>query len=296
MKDQATRLRQLAKKSLGDSESRTNARVIAVASGKGGVGKTNFTVNLALALQKAGKNTVIFDADLGMANIDVVLGVVPSFNLVHVIRQKTMQEILVESPSGVHILPGSSGTEELANLNNDQINELIQQWMTIDGDYDYILVDTGAGIHSNVINFLQAADEVVVILTAEPPSITDAYGLIKVLARKEIKSPIHLVVNQAENFDEGRQIFKRVNKVAMEFLQIELNLLGIIPYDEKVSVSVKRQKPFLSEYPNSQASKGIQSISRNLLQQPLQKPAGGMKQFFSKMIGFFRRDQEEGRI
>ncbi|MCK4257457.1 MAG: MinD/ParA family protein [Halanaerobiales bacterium] len=300
MKDQAERLRQLAKESMGYNESSSNvsksARVIAVTSGKGGVGKTNFAVNLALALQAEGKKTVIFDGDLGMANIDVVLGVVPTFNLVHVTRgHKTLQEIMVEGPNGVQFLPGSSGAEELADLTDGGIQQLINQWTDLEGDFDYILIDTGAGIHSSVMNFLQSADEIIVILTAEPPSITDAYGLIKVLAKKDVQAPIHLVVNQAANLDEGRQIFRRVNKVALEFLKMKLNLIGVIPYDEKVSISVKRQKPFILGFPNSHASRGVQDIARNLLELSPEKPAGGMKQFLSRMIGFFRRDQEEGR-
>lgn len=287
MRDQAERLRQLAKKNIDDL-SRSETRVIAVASGKGGVGKTNFTVNLALALQKAGKKIIVFDADLGMANIDVVLGVVPSFTLTHVIKgQKTLEEIMLDGPEGIKILPGSSGSEELVYLSDQQIQNLIRQWNNLEGEFDYILVDTGAGIHSNVINFLLAADDVVVILTPEPPSITDSYGLIKVLVQRGSTSTIRLVINQVSNEEEGRKIFRRVAKVVDEFLNVKIDLLGIITFDEKVSAAVKRQKPFILEYPNTKASKGIYSIVDNLLNQSPKKAGGGMKKFLLKMIKFF---------
>lgn len=287
MRDQAERLRQLAKENLDSGEQRSDTRVLAVASGKGGVGKTNFVVNLALALHDVGKKVIIFDADLGMANIDVVFGVVPSYTLTHVIRgQKTLQEIMLEGPQGVKILPGSTGVEELVHLTEAQIQDLIQQWNNLEERYDFILVDTGAGLHSDVLNFLRAADDIVVVLTPEPPSITDAYSLIKVLAQKELKADVHIVVNQADHDQEGRQIFKRVSRVAQDFLNLNLRFLGAIPADDKVSAAVKRQKPFLLEYPNSMASRGIRTIVQRLLDEP-EKPTGGMKQFLLKMKGFF---------
>lgn len=287
MRDQAERLRQLAKESLETQEQRSDTRVLAVASGKGGVGKTNFVVNLAIALQEVGKKAIIFDADLGMANIDVVLGIVPSYTLTHVIRgQKTLQEIVLEGPQGVKFLPGSAGVEDLVQLSEAQIQELIRQWNSLEERFDYILVDTGAGLHSDVLNFLRAADDIVIVLTPEPPSITDAYSLIKVLAQKELKADVHMVVNQVDHEEEGRQIFKRISRVAQDFLSLNLRFLGAIPADDKVGAAVKRQKPFLLVYPNTVASKGIRTIVQRLLDEP-EKPAGGMKQFLTKMLGFF---------
>lgn len=293
MRDQAERLRELAKRSLEMNSLRSQARVIAVASGKGGVGKTNFTVNFALALQEAGKRAVIFDADLGMANIDVVLGIVPTFNLTHVIKgQKTLQEIMVEGPSGLKILPGSSGVEDLVQLSELQVQNLVKDWSNLEEDFDYILVDMGAGIHSDVLNFLRAADDIIVILTPEPPSITDAYSLIKVLVQKGVANTLKLVVNQATDVEEGQQIYRRVSKVANEFLQADLEMLGIVPRDEKVSASVKRQRPFILEYPNTDASIGIRNTVKNLLQlAPEKTDDGGMKGFLTKMIGFFKRSK-----
>lgn len=287
MRDQAERLRQLAKKSQ-EAENRPEARVIAVASGKGGVGKTNFVVNLALALQEQGKKTIIFDADLGMANIDVVLGIVPPFTLTHVIKgQKKLKEIMLEGPSGVKILPGSAGVEELVHLSDYQIQNLITEWTNLEENFDFILVDTGAGIHAEVLNFLRAADDIVVVLTPEPPSITDAYSLIKILAQKDLKANVHMVVNQASDDEEGHQIFKRVSRVVEDFLSMRINLLGIIPMDEKVSAAVKRQKPFILEYPNAAASRGIRNVVQQLTAGASEVPVGGMKQFLLKMIGFF---------
>lgn len=288
MRDQAERLRQLAKQSLEFDSSRSDARVLAVASGKGGVGKTNFIVNLALALQEVGKKTVIFDADLGMANIDVVLGIVPPFTLTHVIRgQKTLQEIMLEGPNGVKLLPGSAGAEDLVSLSDYQVQNLIKQWNNLEEKFDYILVDTGAGIHSDVLNFLRAADDIVVVLTPEPPSITDAYSLIKVLAQKELKATVHLVVNQTTSEEEGVQISKRISRVVQDFLSLKIDFLGGIPLDEKVSAAVKRQRPFILEYPATSASRAIRNIVQRLLAEAVDKPAGGMKQFLLKMIGFF---------
>lgn len=296
MRDQAERLRELAKRSLESKSPRSQTRVIAVASGKGGVGKTNFTVNFALALQEEGKRAVIFDADLGMANIDVVLGIVPTFNLTHVIRgQKTLQEIMVEGPNGLKILPGSSGVEDLVQLSELQIQNLVKDWSNLEEDFDYILVDMGAGIHSDVLNFLRAADDIVVILTPEPPSITDAYSLIKVLVQKGVTNTLKLVVNQATDAEEGHQIYRRVSKVANEFLKADLEMLGIVPRDDKVSASVKRQRPFILEYPNTEASRGIRNTVKNLLQlAPEKTDDGGMKGFLTKMIGFFKRSRGDG--
>ena len=289
MRDQAERLRELARKTV-DKVSESETKVIAVASGKGGVGKTNFVVNLALALQEAGKRTIIFDADMGMANIDIVLGVVPNYTLAHVVRgQKTLDEIVLDGPKGVKMLPGSSGAEDLVNLTDYQVKNLINQWNELEGDFDYLLVDTGAGIHTDVINFLTAAEDVVVVLTPEPPSITDAYGLIKVLAQRDGDSKIHLIVNQVTNEKEGQRVFKRVSRVVDEFLHAHVNFLGFITYDDKVIAAVKRQKPFFLEYPNAKASKEITSIMEKLIDKPSDKSSnnGGMKKFLNKVIGFF---------
>lgn len=289
MKDQAERLRQLARRSLKAKEINQDAHVIAITSGKGGVGKTNFTVNLALALQEAGKNTLIFDADLGMANIDVVLGVVPSYTLAHVIkRQKRLQEIILTGPKGVKVLPGSSGSIELSSLSEQQIQNLISQWRNLEGKFDFILIDTGAGIHQDVLNFLKAADDIIVLLTPEPPSITDSYGLIKVLSQQKLQSSLYLVINQATSKEEGQRIFRRVANVIQEFLGLQIELLGSIPYDEKVSAAVKSQRPFFLEYPNSAAAKGMSKIIQKLLNLPPKKPVAGMKQFFAKMVDYFR--------
>ncbi len=289
MRDQAERLRQLAQRSFETKGEGGNSHIIAITSGKGGVGKTNFTVNLALALQESGKRALVFDADLGMANIDVVLGVVPTYTLSHVIRgQKRLQDIMLEGPNGIKILPGSSGSAELSSLSEQQIQNLVNQWRILDESFDYILVDTGAGIHKDVLSFLQAADDIVVILTPEPPSITDSYGLIKVLSQKQMTSSLYLVINQAENDEEGNKIYRRVSNVIQEFLGIEVKLLGYIFRDEKVSASVKRQKPFLLEYPNSEAAKGIKQIVQKLLDLPeINGSAGGMKKFLTKMLKYF---------
>lgn len=289
MRDQAERLRQLAKRSREVTGKKKDARVLAITSGKGGVGKTNFTVNLALALQKVGKKTLIFDADLGMANIDVVLGVVPSYTLTHVIkRQKKLADIILDGPKGVKVLPGSSGSLELSLLSGQQIENIVSQWRNLEESFDFILIDTGAGIHQDVLNFLQAADDIIILLTPEPPSITDSYGLIKVLSKRQIQSSLYLVVNQVTGKEEGEKIFRRVSNVVQEFLGLQVKLLGLIPYDEKVSAAVKLQRPFILEYPKSRAAEGMHNLTRNLLNLPPKKAVGGMKKFFVKMVDYFR--------
>lgn len=289
MRDQAERLRQLAKRSLEAREEGANSHIIAVTSGKGGVGKTNFSINLALALQEVGKKTLIFDADLGMANIDVVLGVIPQYTLTHVIRgQKSLKEIMLEGPNGLKILPGSSGSAELSSLTDMQIQNLITEWKMLDDKFDFILVDTGAGVHKDVLNFLQAADDIVIVLTPEPPSITDSYGLIKILSHMPITSSLYLVVNQVADEDEGNKIYRRISNVTREFLGTKVNLLGFIPWDDKVGAAVRRQKPFILEYPNSAAARGIRHVVQRLLDLPPdQKPVGGMKKFLTKMFKYF---------
>ncbi|MCK8816511.1 MinD/ParA family protein [Natroniella sulfidigena] len=265
-----------------------SAYVYTITSGKGGVGKSNFTANLALGLRQEGKEVMVIDADLGMANLDVILGVSPTYNLSHVIRgEKRLEEIIVDGPKGLALVPGGSGLEELANLSSYQINNLISCWNKIDQEFDIILIDTGAGLTNNVTKFVLAADEVIIISTPEPTSITDAYGVIKVIAKRDQEATIKLVVNQAENSNEGNKVADRLVKTARDFLQLEIGLLGILPTDKAVTKSVRKRRPFFLEFPKSQVVKSINQIVAKLLDKEVkEKESGGIKGFFNKLLNF----------
>ncbi|SJZ64576.1 MinD/ParA family protein [Selenihalanaerobacter shriftii] len=292
IKDQAHKLRELVKgknnrhKDKKEQREGEFAHIYTVTSGKGGVGKTNFTVNLALSLQAKNKRVAVIDADLGMGNIDVVLGLTPQYNLSHVINgQKGINEIIMKDPEGLSIIPGISGVEELANLSEYQLQNLIEGLENLEDNYDIILIDTGAGLSKTVISFTLAADEIIVISTPEPTSVTDAYGIIKVIAGYQENSKVNLVVNQIESNQEGNNISKRISKVAGDFLEIDLEVLGLIPSDKNVVKAVKKQCPFIIEFPNCQAANAIKRIRNQLLDIEPEKNSGGVKSFFKKLIG-----------
>ncbi len=298
MKDQAKRLRELVKNKRPNlkKDSRKNlklqkdsdkwATIYTVTSGKGGVGKSNFTANLALALQEYGKKVAIFDADLGMANLDVILGVVPGYNLTHVINgSRTLEDIMIKGPGGLFLIPGGSGIEELANLSHYQVDNLIESWKKIGRRFDIILIDTGAGLADNTINFVLAADEVVIITTPEPTAITDAYGVIKVISKHNREISIRLVINQVENDKEEEKIGRRLIKTASDFLGVDIQLLGGLPYDNKVVKAVKRRTPFLLEYPNSKVGRGIKNLAAELIDVEVTHKSKGIKGFFNNLFG-----------
>jgi len=272
MKDQAQRLRELINnsrdtKAIVDKLNRTSqkhdARVIAISSGKGGVGKTNITVNLGLALCRLGKKVVIIDADLGLANIDVILGLVPKYNLMHLIKQeKSLEDIIIHGPNGLRIISGGSGIMDLVNLSESEILHLVDMLEALNSSADYILIDTGAGINKSVLSFIDASTEVVMIVTPDPTSITDAYAVIKNIVHTDKK--ICVIINKAESHKEGHDVFHKVNAATKRFLNLELESLGIILDDVHVKKAVRQQKPFFLSAPNAIASKSIELIAYNL--------------------------------
>ncbi|WP_018250129.1 MinD/ParA family protein [Orenia marismortui] len=296
MKDQASKLRSLVqnvKKGNDQSlvekskENDKGAYIYTITSGKGGVGKSNFTANLSLALKKQGKEVVIFDADLGMANLDVILGVTPRYNLEHVIQgRKSIEEIMVQGPEGLSLIPGGSGIQELANLSQYQINNLINAFIKIGEKFDIILIDTGAGLAHNVVNFILGADEVIVISTPEPTSITDAYGVIKVISNQDKNVKVKLVVNQSENEREGERIAKRLIKTANNFLNLDIELLGVLPKDNAVVKSVMARSPFLLEFPRSKIARSINNTASKLIDTKVAKKSQGIRGLFNKLLGF----------
>ncbi|ACL70416.1 MinD/ParA family protein [Halothermothrix orenii] len=288
MVDQATRLRKLVKaKEIKGSET----RVIAIASGKGGVGKTNVAVNLGLALQKKGKRVLLLDADLGMANVDILLGLTPKYNLNHVLKGKCdFYEALLEGPEGLHVLPGTSGVEDLINISSREVNRLIETFNQMEENYDIILIDVGAGIHYSVINFIMGCDEVVVVLTPEPTAVMDAYSLIKIMANHGYNRDISLLINQVSNQQEGDKVTGRMTKVIEEYLGLDVRVMGYIPFDEHIRQAVKAQQAVVHLYPGSKAGKAFSGIAERVLNQTRTKKPKGMKGFVSKIIGIIGRN------
>lgn len=262
------------------------ARVVAVTSGKGGVGKSNLVVNLALALAGMGQRVIIFDADLGMANAEVILGLAPRYSIYdYLYNNKDLEQIITDGPGQIKIISGGSGFLELANLTNQQTKKLQDSFARLENEADFVLVDTGAGISKNVLGFLAAADEVVVVVTPEPTSFTDAYGLIKVLSKYKVHNKIMVVVNRAENILEAIRTFNRMEFAVNRFLSSSLLFLGTVYEDKRVVQAVKRQIPFYMLQPNSRASHCVMSIAKKLLAEG--KEVQGINGFIGKLLRLF---------
>lgn len=288
MRDQAERLRVLVADAGNGRqlrETNTKTRVISITSGKGGVGKTTLAVNLALAAQQAGLATVLFDADLGLANIDVVFGLFPRYNLMHVLQgEKTIGEIVCDGPTGLRLVAGGSGWAELANLNKAQLGKFIAGLTELDRSSDLIIIDTGAGLADSVLSFLHASEEIIVVTTPEPTAIRDAYAIIKVVGRQTTKQ-IHVVVNRAQHKQQASAIFAKIATTANRFLQLDLNYAGWLPDDSLITKTIVNQKPLLLQYPGSRTAQAIRQLQVDLcsISQPTVSPTeSGMRAFFSR--------------
>src|SRR5210317_66048 len=264
----------------------SKARVIAITSGKGGVGKTSIVGNIGYAFTKLGKKVLILDADLGLGNLDVLLGLAPKYNLSHVILgEKTIDEILVEGPGKMKILPASSGIQELTNLTKDQKIQILTQLDILIDSVDVLFIDTAAGISSNVMDFNATAQEVVVVVSPEPTSITDAYALMKVLSLKYSGKACKLIVNMVKKPEEGREVFRQLQLVTDRFLDITIEYLGYVLFDDKVTKGVKNQKIVSELYPDTPASRCFADISRKIANiSPLNLPKGGSNLFWRHLV------------
>ena len=264
----------------------SNARVIAITSGKGGVGKTSIVGNLGYAFTKLGKKVLILDADLGLGNLDVLLGLTPKYNLSHVILGgKTIDEILVEGPGKMKILPASSGIQELTQLNKDQKIQILTQLDLLIDSVDILFIDTAAGISSNVMDFNATAQEVVVVVSPEPTSITDAYALMKVLSLKYSGKACKLIVNMVKRPEEGREVFRQLRLVTDRFLDISIEYLGYVLFDDKVTKGVKNQKIVSELFPDTEVSRCFRDISRKVSSMsPLNVPKGNSHLFWRHLI------------
>lgn len=242
------------------------ARVISVTSGKGGVGKTNLVANLALAFTSMGKRVLVMDADLGLSNIDVLLGIAPRYNIKSLLDgDKKISEIMVDGPRGFKIIAACSGIEEMTRLRPEAKMVLLGELDSLEGSFDILLLDTGAGISSNVTYFNIAANEVLLVVTPEPTSLTDAYAMMKVLSTKYSKRFFKMAVNCARSKREGKTIYEKLLSVAGRFLDVTIESLGSIPYDEKLQIAVKEQKAVVELFPQSDVSKAIFELAKKLL-------------------------------
>ncbi len=299
MKDQADRLRQVieslkARQASGQLAVQTpkekKARIITVTSGKGGVGKSNVTVNLAIALSELGFKVAVLDADFGLANIDVLLGTVTQYTLVDVMHgKKNILEVLTDGPGKIRFLSGGSGVEELVRMKKEHLEKFLEHIKLLDKIFDVVLIDTGAGLSEMVMSFILAADEVVLITAPEPTSITDAYALVKMVSHRNKDKIIKVIVNKAESSDEAEDILAKLCIVAQKFLSLKLYPLGYILRDDAVVRAVKLQQPFLIIYPKSQPAKQIKEITRKLADNWMDKPVEkntGIKAFLNGLISF----------
>jgi flagellar biosynthesis protein FlhG len=264
-------------------------RVIAVTSGKGGVGKTNVAVNLALAFAARGKKVLLYDADLGLANVDVMLGVIPQFTLLNVLNgQKNLKEIIVEGPGGVRLVAsGSGGVQELADLNEVQRGKFLEALLELQHQSEIILIDTGAGLHRNVLAFALAAEEVIVVTTPEPTALMDAYGMIKILYREKKTPTINVVVNMAANQVEADEAGKKLVVLSKRFLNLSIEYSGFIPRDAGMIRAVKEQKPVMLSSPLSPAAVHLTRLAEILLSGKTPTGEGNLLLFFKKVTKIF---------
>jgi len=244
----------------------SKVRTIAVTSGKGGVGKTNIAANMATILRRYKKKVLLIDLDLGLANIDILLGIHPEFTLQDVIEgRKEVKDIIVKGPDGIMIVPASSGIEEFANLSENHKERLYRGFSSLDEDVDIVIVDTGAGISPDVLNFVLASNEILLVTTPEPTAITDAYAMIKVLSRKRENMKIKLFVNYSSSREEAELTMKKITLVSQRFLDVNLEFVGYMLQDPNVSIATRYQKPFVKEYPNTKATSCLCKLVTTLL-------------------------------
>ncbi|WP_373020377.1 MinD/ParA family protein [Thiomicrorhabdus sp.] len=260
-------------------------RVIAVASGKGGVGKTNVSVNLGISLSQMGNRVLLMDADMGLANVDIMLGLQTRYNLAHVLDgEKTLKEVIVEGPAGLKIIPAASGVKRMAQLTAMENAGIINAFSELNGELDVLIIDTAAGIADSVVSFCRASQEVVVVVTDEPASITDAYALIKVLSRDYQVTRFRLLANMSRSAQHGRQLYDKLARVCEQFLDVSIDYLGSVPYDNDLREAVQRQVPVTIHKPNSLAAKSFKEMAYTIDSWPVPKGVTGYLQFFVESL------------
>ncbi|WP_346877386.1 MULTISPECIES: MinD/ParA family protein [unclassified Clostridium] len=287
MLDQASRLRQMVfEKQDTMEEGNNNTKIFTITSGKGGVGKSNMVINLAISLKKLGKKVLVLDADLGMGNVDVLIGTIPRYTIFDIIlNNKSVHEVVINGPLGIKILCGGTGLSRLDDLNRSQREVLINKLGEIK-DFDYILIDTGAGINRTVMAFIECSHEVFIVTTPEPTALTDAYSLLKTICNHNVKNRAKIIVNKVLSKEEGNDTFNRLNSSANRFLGANLVHLGNIAEDKKLVQAVRMQRPVVLSFPKSEVSENIESIAKGLEGISYNK-GNSIQGIFKKMLNIF---------
>ncbi len=278
--DQAHGIRQM--------KSSRPVRVIAVTSGKGGVGKSNVAVNLAVMLAQSGERVMVMDADMGLANIDVLLGLSPKMNLSHVINGECLlEDTIIEGPAGVKIVPASSGVASMSDLTPAENVGIIRSFSELTVPVDTLIIDTAAGLSDSVVSYTRAAREVIIVVCDEPASITDAYAMIKVLNRDYGMHRFHVLANQAHGIQQGRELYTKLARVSEKYLDVALNFLGTIPYDECLKKAVQKQKSVVETFPRSPSAMAFRQIAKKTQQWPVpQNMEGHLEFFIERLVNF----------
>jgi flagellar biosynthesis protein FlhG len=277
MNDQASGLRKM--------QASNPIKVIAVSGGKGGVGKTNVSLNTSIALGQLGKRVLVLDADLGLANVDVMLGLRVKRNLSHVLSGECeLDDIIIDGPAGIKIIPASSGTQSMVDLTPAEHAGLIRAFSDMTTQFDVLIVDTAAGISDMVLSFTRAAQDVLLVVCDEPTSITDCYALMKLLSRDHEVFKFKVVANMVRSEKEGQQLFAKLSKVSDRFLNVALDLVGVIPFDENIRRSVRKQVAIVEAFPESPAAKGFRTLAETVNQWPIPNHASGHLEFFIERL------------
>ncbi|MGK0304295.1 MAG: flagellar biosynthesis protein FlhG [Gammaproteobacteria bacterium] len=277
IEDQASSLRRMNQSRL--------IKVIAVTGGKGGVGKTNVTLNTAISLAQQGKRVMVLDADLGLANVDVLLGLRVEKNLSHVLSGEcTLDEVLVEGPYGIKIAPATSGSQSMTELTPTEHAGLIRAFSELQSQIDVLIVDTAAGISDMVLSFSKAAQDIMMVVCDEPTSLTDAYALIKILNKEHGVFRFKIVANMVRSMREGDELFSKLTKVTNRFLDVALELVAVIPFDENVRKSVRKQKAIVEAFPTSPAAMAIRRLAKKAIEWPIPNQPGGHLEFFLEQL------------
>ncbi|MED5526673.1 MAG: MinD/ParA family protein [Pseudomonadota bacterium] len=275
--DQASGLRQMKRQSI--------TKVVAVTGGKGGVGKTNVSINTAAALAQAGQKVLLLDADLGLANVDVLLGLRVQKNLSHVLAGECeLKDVLLEGPGGFKIVPATSGTQSMVELTPAEHASLIRAFSELEETFDVLIIDTAAGISDMVLSFSRAAQDVMVVVCDEPTSITDAYALIKILSRDYGLFRFKIVANMVRSLKEGQELFVKLSRVTDRFLDVALELVGTVPFDEHVRQAVRKQKLVVDLYPRAPAAIAFKALAAKVMTWPIPNRPGGHVEFFLEQL------------
>ncbi|WP_226554941.1 MinD/ParA family protein [Priestia aryabhattai] len=286
MNDQAAVLREKVLKK--HQNSLRNCKTIAVLSGKGGVGKSNLSLNLSLALTKQKQRVLLFDMDIGMGNIDILIGQTASYTMVDLMEKKlSIQQIIKKGPQNLAYVAGGTGISSVFEWSPSDLAHLIKELNSLTNQYDYMIFDMGAGMSESVLKFLKAVDEMIVVTTPEPTAITDAYAAIKLAASYSVSAPIHLIINKTLSEKEGNQTYERFNRAVQQFLNVSISLLGIVPDDQAVQKAVNRQIPFFLQDPKSKASTSLVDMVNILVPQDDRTATNTQGMFIRRLKRFF---------